>query len=362
MRSGTSGGGRGRRRSVFLMAGVALLGLVLSACASNTPQDALKPASPDSRVTNHLFVPVFWIAAGVFVLVEGLVVYAVVRFRRRSDDDSPVQVHGNSKLELTWTIMPALLLLGIGVFTIKTVFSINRYPKGPNVVNATVIGHRWWWEFRYPDSGVVTANQLYIPTGKEVVLTLESDDVIHSFWPPKLAGKVDVVPGQKNRMKISADNPGTYDGQCAEYCGTSHANMRLEVIAVTPADFDKWISQQKAGPAALPAAATTSTTAAGGTATATTTSAAAGGQALFLSKGCAGCHTISGISAGAVGPNLTHLQSRTVFAGAIFDLNDQNLRRWLRDPPGEKPGSVMPNLNLSEDEITQLIAYLDTLK
>src|SRR4051794_33948417 len=278
MRSGTNGGGRGRRRSVFVVAGVALLGLVLSACASNTPQDALKPASPDSRVTNHLFVPVFWIAAGVFVLVEGLVVYSVIRFRRRSDDDSPVQVHGNSKLELGWTILPALLLLGIGAFTIKTVFSINRYPKGPNVVNATVVGHRWWWEFRYPDSGVVTANQLYIPTGRQVVLTLESDDVIHSFWPPALAGKVDVVPGQKNRMKISADNPGTYYGQCAEYCGTSPANTRLEVVAVPPDNSDTGIRQQKEGPAALPAA-TTPTTVAGGGAPAPATSPAAGGQA-----------------------------------------------------------------------------------
>src|SRR3954454_24059903 len=279
MRSGTSGGGRSRRRSLFLMSGVALLGLVLSACATNTPQDSLKPAGPDSRITYHLFVPVFWIAVAVFVLVEGLVVYSVIRFRRRSDDDSPVQVHGNSRLELGWTILPALLLLGIGAFTIKTVFSINRYPKGPNVVNATVIGHRWWWEYRYPDSGVVTANQLYIPTGKQVVLTLESDDVIHSFWPPALAGKVDVVPGQKNRMKISADNPGTYYGQCAEYCGTSHANMRLEVVAVTPDNFDTWIRQQKEGPAARPAA-TTPTPLAGGAAAAPATSPAAGRQAL----------------------------------------------------------------------------------
>src|SRR4051794_20339064 len=156
MRSGTNGGGRGRRRSVRLMAAVGLLGLVMSACAKNAPQNSLKPASPDAFQTYHLFVPVFWIAVAVFVLVEGLIVYSVVRFRRRSDEDAPVQIHGNSRLELTWTILPAVLLLGIGVFTIKTVFSINTYPTGPNVVHATVIGHRWWWEFRYPDSGVVT--------------------------------------------------------------------------------------------------------------------------------------------------------------------------------------------------------------
>ena len=358
---------RPRARRYAIGTVVALSSLVVAACGHSV-QDPLKPRGPDARVTNNLFVPVFWIAVGVFVLVEGLIVVAVIKFRRRSDDDAPVQVHGNTRLETTWTVLPALLLFGIGFFTIKTVFDVNRIPKGPNVVHATVIGHRWWWEFRYPGTGVVTANELVIPTNKEVVLTLESIDVIHSFWPPELAGKVDVVPGQQNHMKVNADRPGTYFGQCAEYCGTSHANMLLRVVAVTPEDFDKWISEQQAAPvspaaAAAEAGGATSTTVAGTTGTAAATpSPAAQGMNLFQSKGCAGCHTINGVSAGTVGPNLSHLQSRKVFAGALFDLNDQNLRRWLRDPPKEKPGSVMPNLNLSEDEITNLIAYLDTLK
>src|SRR5262249_6427515 len=161
----------------------------------------------------------------------------------------------------------------------------------------------WWWEFRYPDSKVVTANDMYIPTGTKVVLEMTSADVIHSFWPPALAGKVDVVPGQINKMIIDADHAGEYFGQCAEDCGTSHANLRLRVKAASPSDFSTWITEQQAGPAPP-------------------TNAAVGAN-LFLTKGCAGCHTINGVSAGTVGPNLTHLQSRDSFAGAIFDLNDQ---------------------------------------
>jgi cytochrome c oxidase subunit 2 len=321
----------------------------LTACVNNGPQDALKPAGPDARKLDTLFKPVFWIAVVVFVLVEGLVLYCVIRFKARSDDDAPVQVHGNFRAELGWTIAPAILLLVVGVFTIKTIFDVNRVPKGADVVQVDVTGHRWWWEYQYPGIGVTTANELHIPVGRPVAITLTSGDVIHNFWPPRLAGKVYAIPGRHNHMALQADKPGVYYGQCAEYCGASHANMRLRVVAMSATDWDTWVRDQKAGPAT--SASTT-----------TSTDPAAQGAALFLSKGCAGCHAISGFAAGNVGPNLTHLQSRDCFAGCLFDMNDQNLRRWLRNPPGEKPGSVMPNLNLSETEITQLIAYLDTLK
>jgi cytochrome c oxidase subunit 2 len=360
---GRRSGSRRARGSARLLTAIVILALFLTACVSNAPQDALQPAGHESRMTYHLFVPVFWIAAAVFILVEALIVIAVVRFRARSDDEAPVQIHGSRKLETAWTIAPALLLGTIGIFTIKTVFDVSRIPKGPNVMHAKVIGHRWWWEFQYPDTGVVTANELVIPTGKRVVLDMTSVDVIHSFWPPKLAGKIDVVPGQINRMIVEADHPDTYFGQCAEYCGTSHANMRFRVVAMSQADFDTWMAGQRK-PGALLTASTTSTSA--GTSTSSTTASAqtlaAQGQNLFMTKGCAGCHTVTGISAGTVGPNLTHLQTRTVFAGGIFELNNANLRKWLRDPPAEKPDSVMPNLKLSEAEIDQLIAYLDTLK
>jgi cytochrome c oxidase subunit II len=337
-------------RARALLAALALAPL-LAACAhgSTHPQSPLDPQGPVAKTEHNLFVPVFWIAAFVFVLVEGLIVYIVLRFRARQADEAPVQTHGNFRLELTWTIIPAVLLGVIGIFTIKTVFDVNRIPKGPEVVQVKITGHRWWWEYSYPGLNVTTANVLAIPINKKVVLSMTSADVIHSFWPPKLAGKVDVVPGQINQMVIEAVKPDTYYGQCAEYCGTSHANMRLQVEAMTQSDFDTWVRQQQAGPAVV---ATTTTS----------TDPAVQGANLFMTKGCSGCHTVNGVSAGAVGPNLTHLQSRDCFAGCLFDMNDQNLRRWLRNPPAEKPGSVMPNLNLSETEITNLIAYLDSLK
>ena len=323
------------------------LTLLLAGCADSTlPQDALDPEGPFSRTVHDLAMPVFAIAGVVFVLVQALVVYAAVKFRRRADDESPVQVHGNVKMELTWTIIPLLTLVGVGAFTVRTAVDLDRVPTGPEVVKVDVTGHQWWWEYEYPDEGIVTANELHIPTGVDVALTLRSDDVIHSFWPPKLAGKIDVIPNRVNHMVIHADQPGTYYGQCAEFCGISHANMRLRVVAHTPAGYREWVTAN-AAPTSAPAPEDTE---------------ALDGQALFRAKGCASCHAVQGFAAGEVGPDLTHLQQRKTFAGAMFDLNEKNMRAWLRNPPAEKPGSIMPNLDLTEEEITSLIAYLDTLK
>ncbi|HEX2850710.1 MAG TPA: cytochrome c oxidase subunit II [Acidimicrobiales bacterium] len=316
------------------------------------PQDALDPQGAVARTEDHLWRIVFPITIIVFLLVNALILTIVIKFRRRSDDDAPVQVHGNSKLEIGWTIVPALLLAIVGVFTVATIFKINeRASAKDNALFVKVIGHQWWWEFQYPNEKITTANELVIPTGRTVQLEMTSIDVIHSFWPPKLAGKVDVVPGRQNYMQLKADKVDTYWGQCAEFCGLSHANMRLRVISKTPGDFDTWVSQQEQ-PAAAP-----------------TTDAAKAGALLVQQRGCAGCHTINGLEGmnGTVGPNLTHLQSRSVFAGAIFDLNEQNLRRWLKNPPAEKPmmpaqGMGMPNLNLADQDITNIIAYLETLK
>lgn len=319
-------------------------GLLLVSCGNEElPQNSLDPEGPVARKLDDLIDPVFLVAGLVFVLVQGLVLYSALRFRRRSEDEAPRQVHGNAKLELGWTIAPALILLVISVFTVGAIADINRKAEGADVVSVNVTGHQWWWEFEYPDRGVVTANELHIPTGREVALRLTSDDVIHSFWPPKLAGKLDVIPGRANFMTVQADEPGTYYGQCAEFCGVSHANMGLRVVAHTSEDFDEWV-RTNALPAERPAEGE-----------------AGEGAALFRQKGCASCHTVNGYSAGELGPDLTHLQQRKVFAGATFELNEQNLRVWLRDPPAEKPGSLMPNLELSEDEITKLIAYLETL-
>jgi cytochrome c oxidase subunit II len=323
--------------------------VVLAACA-NTKQNVLNPEGQVARDEDRLWDIVFPIAGFFFFLVMFICIVVIVRFRDKGDGRAPKQVHGNTILEAGWTAVPAAILLVVGILTVSTVIDINKKAVGADVLEVTVTGHQWWWEYEYPAHDVTTANELHIPVGTKVNLTLESDDVIHSFWPPKLAGKVDVVPGRKNHMVIEADEAGLFYGTCTEYCGLSHANMRLRVIAQEKDDFEAWVRDQ-ARPGATAAAGTP----------------AADGAALFRAKGCSGCHTVKGYAVGAVGPNLTHFASRDTFAGAIFDNNDENLRRWLLDPPKEKPMDPgdnlgMPNLNLTDDEITKLIAYLNTLK
>ena len=333
-----------RRSRGLLTAVVAGVGLLLSGCASKAPQDTLRPEGPFSDKIHSLFQPVFWIAVAVFVVVEGLIVFAVFRFRERSPDDAPRQIHGNTRLEITLTALPLMLLLGISVPTVGTLLSLAEKPPG-NPLTVDVIGHRWWWEYKYHGSGVVTATELHIPVNRPVYLRLTSVDVIHAYWIPKLNGKRDVIPGRLQTMKVQAVEPGVYLGQCTEFCGASHANMRNRAIAQTEADFQQWLRDQQEK-AAIPAK--------GG--------AAEEGLGLFDSKGCAGCHTVAGVSQGRVGPNLTHVYSRTTFAGGIFHMSPNNLAIWLRNPPEEKPGSKMPNLKLKEDEIAKLVAYLETLK
>ena len=339
-----------RSGAVVLLLVVAVLAV---GCASNAPQDTLRPAGTNANKELGLYQLVFWVAVVVFVLVQGLVIVAIVRFRRRDGDDEkePVQVHGNTRLELGWTIAPALILLVLAIPSIATIFELARVPKG-HPLDVTIVGHQFWWEYRYTDAdtGFNTANELHIPTGRSVRITengkLGNADVIHSWWVPKLSGKTDNIPGRINKLTLRTDKPGTYLGQCAEFCGLSHANMRLRVIAEKPADFARWVTAQK-----QPGAPKQSDD-----------SPAGQGRLLFEAKGCSGCHTVTGLSRGKVGPNLTHVYSRETFAGGMFEMNADNLRRWLHNPPGEKPGARMPNLNLAPQEITQLIAYLQTLE
>jgi cytochrome c oxidase subunit 2 len=331
-----------------------VLGLVLSACSRETqPQNVLDPKAPIARQLDDLWNPVFAISVAVFVLVEVLVLVVVFRFRRRSDDDSPKQIHGNNVMEIGWTVAPALLLAGVGFFTVLNIGKLDAIPKGNDVMRVNVTGHQWWWEFEYPTQGIVTANEMHIPVDERIDVRLTSADVIHSFWPPKLAGKLDVVPGRMNHMEIKTKGvtPGTYWGQCAEYCGLSHANMRLKVIVHSTSGYEKWAAGQQSD-ANFDFA---------------DDSAEKSGLELFRSKGCGGCHTINGYTAGKVGPNLTHFMSRKVFAGAIFANNEEELKAWLRNPPKQKPmmpnnGMGMPNLNLAENEISDLIAFLQSLR
>ena len=333
------------RRNRRLAALSASLFLFMVGCAENAPQDFLEPRGPVARQIDRLMDPVFIVAGVVFVLVEGLILFVVFKFRSRPDSPEPAQIHGNTRLEVGWTLIPAVILVAVAVPTIATIFDLARKPD--NAVNVTVIGHQFWWEYRYDDLGVVTANELRMPVGRPVELTLNSEDVIHSYWIPPLAGKQDVVPGRDNRMHLIADAPGEYLGQCAEFCGDSHANMRNRAIAMTPGDFDAWVAGQRAA-AAVPAPG----------------SPAEEGLTVFNQRGCGSCHTVAGLSDGILGPNLTHFATRTTFAGSIFDNNDQNLRKWLSDPQGVKPGNkmVIPGGRLSPDEVTKLIAYLNTLR
>ncbi len=362
----------GRLPRTLLGAG-ALLALVIlaAACAPDATQDSLKPAGPYAETIDDLFRPVFWIAVGVFVVVEGMLVYLTVRYRhRRGRREIPPQVHGNQRLEIAWTIVPAIILVGVAVPTISGIYALAAKPAGALEVN--VIGHQWWWEFEYPGLDVTTANVLHIPVGEPVYLSLcaagagyeeqpapsgclktatnVGDSVIHSFWVPRLGGKQDVVPGRINHLLIQADRPGVYSGQCAEFCGLSHADMRFRVIAQPPAEYEEWVREQQAD-AVTPQQG----------------SLAATGLNEFLNGQCIACHAIQGTDAAGIGgPNLTHFASRDCFAGCIFDVTRANLARWLKDPSAVKGGvpggASMPDYDLTDEQIDALIAYLMTLE
>jgi cytochrome c oxidase subunit 2 len=282
----------------------------------------------------------------VFVFVEGALIWTIIRDRKHPDDQSlPRQVFGNSRLEVTWTVIPLMLVVILFVMTVRTMSAVAAPGEKPSDLNLRIVGHRWWWEFDYPDLGVVSANELHIPVGKTVQVKLESVDVIHSFWVPQLSGKTDVIPGQHNTMWLKGDQPGEYVGQCAEFCGTEHALMRFRVFVDTQADFDAWLTnQQKA--AYQPQ----------------TEDEQAGFKT--VTNTCESCHSIN---PGEVnkdekgGPNLTHLFSRTTFAGGSFELNEKNLRSWLKNTQAMKPGNDM-EITLTPKEIDQLIAFLTQLK
>lgn len=337
------------RRLPTLVAAVAFA-LLAGACAQNAPLDTLQPAGPIARQIDSLWDIVFAAAVIVFVIVEGLIVFAIFRFRhRKGDTTEPKQTHGNTRLEIGWTIAPAVLLLVLAFPTVATIFALAR--ERPNSLHVDVSGHQWWWRYDYPEEKVVTANELHIPTGRPIRLALHSGDIIHSFWVPKLGGKQDVVPGRVNHVTIQADRPGEYQGTCAEYCGLSHANMRLKVFAHTPEDFERWVEAQLED-AARPRRGL-----------------AREGERIFQAKQCVTCHTIrfdGSKATGTTGPELTHFAARSTFAGAIFERTDEHLAAWLRDAPAQKPGSKMPagisEMGLTERDIEALVAYLQSLR
>ena len=343
---------------VRLFAALAVLLLVsLTGCTLHDfPQTTFQPRSDfATRIMSLNTQLIFWVVI-IFVIVQAMLIVAIVKFRARPDSPEPRPVHGHTGLEIAWTIAPAIILAIVAVPTVLTIFKTQGAPPHQDLV-VKVTGHQWWWEFDYPDLGIVTADEMHVPVGKTVMVNIEAADVIHSFWIPAMGGKRDAVPNHPNHMWFTADSVGEYAGQCGEFCGMSHANMRMKLMVETPEVFDAWVAAQKQPPFDPGTAPAESAAVA-----ATPASLAARGKAIFSESACIGCHTISGISAGIIGPNLNHVASRSTIAGAIFENNAENLGKWLADPPGRKPGVLMPNLGLAPDQITALVAYLQSLK
>ena len=360
------------------------------------PLTTLSPRGDKSQSIQNLIIPVFAIAGAVFVFVEVGLIWLTTRFKRNPEDvegvDEPEQVHGNTKLEIGWTIVPALLLAVLAVFNVQTILAMD---DAEDPLEVTVIGQQWWWEYRYDVDAngtvdIITANEAVIPVGRDVVFKIQSNDVIHSFWNPALAGKMDAVPGRTHERVLQSNEVGIFEGQCTEYCGLSHGVMRMQVKALEPADYDKWIEQQTTPPA-QPAA---------------DNELAIAGQELFVTQ-CSFCHQVNGLTpdskapfeyaeepdpdygktvditiASGNAPNLTHFMTRDYFAGGLLPLwegdikpevqpsgtpDENNIKAWLRDPEKVKPmnpnnNQGMPNYNLSEEQIEQLTAFLLTLK
>ena len=314
-----------------------------------SPTTIFSPESTPARWVFDLSLLVYSVSALIFVVVSGLIVYALVKFRRRAADDDrePPQIYGSRQIELAWTILPILTVLVLFLASARVVAFTQRDNRKP-ALEVNVVGHQFWWEYRYPGLGVVTANELHIPASDPakampVLLHLYSADVAHSFWIPRLAGKTDLVPNFPNTMWIDPQKPGLYLGQSAQFCGAQHAKMLLRVYVQTPADFAKWAAFQK-----QPAQGN---------------EGAREGRAIFERTACMSCHTISGTPAhGVFGPDLTHLMSRETLASGIAENTRANLRAWIKEPDALKPASLMPSLGLDDRELDAVTDYLMTLR
>ncbi len=368
---------RKRLTRYLLRPALLLLPLLISGCVEwDSPQSALDPKGPVAQNQYDAFMVTLYVTTFLWVTVGGTLLYAVWRFRQRKHEDPnvlPKQSHGHPLVEAGLIVFSALCLVIIAVPTLKGIVFMNSVPEEYDredaiVINAT--GFQWWWEFEYPNESLTTANEIVVPVGRPVKVQLRSADVIHSFWLPKLAGKVDLVPGQVNFIWFQADEPGVYYGQCAEFCGDSHAYMLFRTRAVSDAEYDQWLEQQKA-PAQVPLRATPDQVAE----LAQDHQLVAAGQAAFM-KNCFSCHKIDN-EGGATGPNLTHLMSRGTLAAGWLENTPENLYRWIRTPHQVKPGNYMwegvplPGIgvmeglkmkDLSDDEVRSIVAYLSLLK
>ncbi|HLG72557.1 MAG TPA: cytochrome c oxidase subunit II [Chloroflexota bacterium] len=317
-----------------------MLALLLAAPASAASFWPVTPQTPQARSITFLFWIVIAVSGVILFGVLGALVLFIIRYRARPGAAEPRPIYGNMRLELWWTAIPFVLLVGVYAFMVGEVRSETTIAS--NALDITVIGHQWWWEYRYPDN-VVAANELHVPVGRQVRLTLQSADVVHTFWVPDLAGKEQTIPGQNNIWTFTAEKAGDYDGACSEYCGTQHGWMRLKVIADQPADFDRWLAAQRQPLASLP-------------------SSDSDAVKLFNDNACGGCHTVNGMSNGRVAPDLTHIGSRTTIGAGVLANTPENMTRWMANPQEFKPGSLMPNFHFTQEQARQMAALLEDLK
>ena len=308
------------------------------------------PESTPAGAIVDLSVLVLSVTTVIFLVVAGLLVYALVKFRATSAtvDREPAQVYGSTQIELAWTVVPVLIVVVLFAATARVIHAIQDAPQPPAAVEVTVIGHQFWWEYRYPNFGVVTANELHIPVSdpsrpRPTFLKLLSADTDHSFWIPQLAGKTDLIPNRVNALWMDPRRPGVFLGQCAQFCGLQHAKMLQRVSVDTPGEFEEWIRAQRE-----PAAEDQSTSS---------------GRRIFETTACINCHTVRGTAAtGRFGPDLTHLMSRVTIASGAAENTPENLRVWLKDPDAIKPGSLMPAMKLSDVELDALVRYMQSLR
>jgi cytochrome c oxidase subunit 2 len=303
----------------------------------------LSPGSPQSREVLDLFRIVLITAAFILAVVSGLVITSIIRFRHRPGDGLPRQSTGDTRLEVTWTVVPLLIVTGLFLLAVRTMHRVQP-PAGDRGADLEITAHQWWWEGHYPKSGVVTANEFHLPVGVTLLLRFQSDDVIHDWWVPQLGRKIDIFPHHPTYLWMSIDGPGTYLGTCDEFCGAEHAWMRIRVIGETSEDYASWTAarlrppQPPSGPEAMQ------------------------GLALYATHTCTSCHTIQGISSGTVGPDLTHVGSRQTLGAGVLRNNPENMTRWIQNAQAIKPDCHMPNMGLSREESRQIAAYMEELE
>ena len=339
----------------LILAGLLLCVGTGNAHAQESPlrafQNIFDPLSAPAEELKTISWLVLAICLVIFIIVGGLLLYAIVRYRRRGPEDDleePPQVYGSAAIELAWIVPPVLIVLVLVLVTARTVGLLTRPDFPKETQRLTVIGHRFWWEVKYPEENAITANEIHVPLSDRkkslpTDMTILSADVIHGFWVPQLNGKIQAVPNYKNDLWIEPFANGTYLGNCTVLCGPQHANMLIRVVVETPEAFKKWVAHQKENAVTDPSVAT--------------------GQRAFINNSCGTCHTIRGTSAnGVFGPDLTHFASRETLGSGVAPNDDANLHSWVKDPQILKPGCRMPDMKLDDNQVNQIVAYLKTLK